>query len=129
MKRYLALPLLVLAACGTPQEQCISAGTRDLRVVDRLIAESEGNLKRGYGYQEVTVYMPRWLDCTPRATEANPNPEPQMCLEDVPQTSRKPVALDLAAEASKLKGLRAKRAELAKAAERLAAECRAKYPE
>ena len=37
MKRLMLLPVLFLAACGTPQEQCISANTRDLQVVDRLI--------------------------------------------------------------------------------------------
>lgn len=129
MKRAVVLSLLALTACGTPQEQCISAGTRDLRVVDRLIAETEGNLKRGYAYEEVTVYVPRWLDCTPRATEANPNPAPQMCLEDVPQTTQKAVAIDLADEATKLAGLKAKKAQLAKAAKPLIAACQAKYPE
>jgi hypothetical protein len=45
MKRAL-LSLLLLTACGTPQEQCINSVTRDMRVVDRLIAETEANLAR-----------------------------------------------------------------------------------
>ena len=51
MKRLILAPLLLLTACGTPQEQCISANTRDLQVVDRLIRDSEANLARGYGYE------------------------------------------------------------------------------
>lgn len=129
MKRALIPVLLLLAACGTPQEQCISAGTRDLRVLDRLIAETEGNLARGYGYENVTRYEPRWLDCTPQPTKKNPQPTTQMCLEEVPITVRQEVALDLGAEASKLKSLKAKRTQLARAAEPLIAECKAKYPE
>lgn len=129
MKRFLLAPLLILTACGTPQEQCIGGATRDIRVVDRLISETEANLARGYGYEEVTVFMPEWVDCTPHPTAANPNPPPQMCFEDVPQTSRKAVALDLNAEAAKLKSLKAKHAQQAKAAEAAIRQCKAQYPE
>lgn len=129
MKRFLLAPLLVLTACGTPQEQCIGGATRDMRVVDRLIGETEANIARGYGYEEVTVFMPEWVDCTPRPTTANPAPPRQMCFEDVPQTSRKAVALDLNAEAAKLKSLKAKRAQQAKAAEAAIRQCKAQYPE
>lgn len=129
MKRLLLAPLLLLAACGTPQEQCISLGTRDLQVVDRLIAETEGNLARGYGFENVTKYEPRWIDCTPRPTTAVPNPASQMCYDRVPVTVRQEVALDLGAEAAKLKGLKAKRADLAQAAKPVIAQCQAKYPE
>ena len=129
MKRILLPSLLILASCGTPQEQCISAATRDMRVVDRLITEIEGNLSRGYGYENVTVYMPEWLDCTPRATQSNPDPKTRMCLEEVPQTTRKAVALDLDAERAKLKSLKQKRSAQAKAAENSVAQCKALHPE
>lgn len=129
MKRLILLSLLALAACGTPQEQCISAGTRDLQVVDRLIRETEGNLARGYGFETVTEYEARWIDCTPRPTEAVPEPERQMCFDRVPVTVRKEVALDLNAEAAKLQSLKAKRASLVKAAEGVIAQCKARYPE
>ena len=132
MKR-LALPaLMALSACGTPQEQCISAATRDMRVVDRLIAEAEGNLARGYGYQEVTVWTTRWVRCGPLPpphAEGEPPAKPQLCLDEVPETIRKPVALDLGAEAQKLAGLKAKRAAQAKAAAPQIAACKAEYPE
>lgn len=129
MKRLLLAPLLLLVACGTPQEQCISANTRDLRVVERLIRETEGNLARGYGYVTVTEYEADWVDCTPDPTEENPNPTQQLCFDRVPVTVRKEVALDLNAEAAKLESLQAKRATLSRAAESLIAQCKAKYPE
>jgi hypothetical protein len=137
MKRAL-LPLLILTACGTPQEQCINAVTRDMRVVDRLIAETEANLARGYAYEEVTVYLPQWVDCTPRpyappqrgdAEAEVPPVKPQMCLEDVPQTTRREVAIDLRAEQAKLDSLKAKRSQQAKAAAPAIAQCKADNPE
>ena len=129
MKRILLPALLILTACGTPQEQCIGAATRDMRVVDRLIAEVEGNLSRGYGYENVTVYMPEWQNCTPRPTPENPEPKARMCLEEVAQTTRQAVALDLNAERAKLKSLKQKRAQQARTATNAVAQCKAQYPE
>lgn len=125
----LLLPALLLTACGTPQEQCISRNTRDLRVVDRLIMETEGNLKRGYALEEVTVYTSAWVRCRPRPTAANPNPAPEMCWDDVPETVNKPRAIDLRAEAAKLDSLQDKRRQLAKAADSVVAQCKALHPE
>lgn len=119
--------LLSLTACGTPQEQCIGAATRDMRVVDRLIAEVQGNLARGYAYENVTVYRPEWLDCTPRATETTPNPAPKLCFDDVPQTVRQAVAIDLNAEAAKLTGLKQKRGLQAAASAGAVAQCNARF--
>jgi hypothetical protein len=84
MRLPLALPLLLaLVACGTPQEQCIARETRDLRVVERLITETQGNLQRGYALEEVFVERSVWVDCTPRVAEGEPAPKPQVCLDEV----------------------------------------------
>lgn len=134
MMRKSLILLALLAACGTPQERCIGGVTRDLRTVDRLIEETEGNIRRGYAYQETTVYVTRWVRCDgpprpPKEGQPAEPPKPRMCLDDEPQTVRKAVAIDLAAEAKKLEGLKAKRAQLAKAAEPAIRQCRAQYPE
>jgi hypothetical protein len=52
-----------------------------------------------------------------------------MCFEQVPQTTRQAVSIDLNAEAAKLKSLQTKRDQLAKAAQPLITQCKAKYPE
>ncbi len=134
--RRIHFPLLFLAACGTPQEQCISRQTRDLRVVDRLIAETEGNLKRGYAFEEVTVWDEQWVTCPvppPPPVAAGetppPPPAPTLCLEEVRETVTRPKAIDLRDEAEKLAGLKDKRAELARAAKAVIAQCKAQYPE
>ena len=115
--------LCLLAACGTPQEQCISAATRDMRVVDRLIRETEGNLERGYGYEYVTVIETDYVAC---GTEANPD---RVCAIRSPEQERREVAIDLAAEQVKLTQLRAKRAQQAKAVAPTIAQCRIDNPE
>lgn len=130
MKRLPLLALgLTLAACGTPQEQCISQASRDLRVVEGFIAESEANLARGYAFAEVIETHPEWVDCTPEPTEANPTPEKRKCLIDVAETKVRPVSIDLGAEAAKLESLRAKRSQLIDQASGAVAICRQRYPE
>ncbi|EEW26958.1 hypothetical protein [Rhodobacter ferrooxidans] len=134
MKRTLAL-CLVLIACGTPQENCIARNTRDLRIVDRLIAETETNLSRGYGMESVTISHQVWVDCTPRPMppppDGTPPPPPprRMCWEDRDETVQRPVAIDLAAERRKLEGLKVKRRDLARQAAPVIAQCQAQYPE
>lgn len=125
-----------LAACGTPQEQCIARETRDLRVVDRLIVETEGNLKRGYAYEEITISRTVWVRCNPiivpPVVHGAPVPlpvAPQLCLEDEEETVTRPKAIDLGAERSKLSGLKAKRKELSITANWSITACQKAYPE
>lgn len=129
MKR-LALLLPLLAACGTPQEQCISGVTRDQRVVERLITTSEANLARGYALEDVTVWRTEWVECGPLRTDKNGKPlPPRMCLDEVPETRTQPKAIDLEAEARTLRQLKVKRDQLARNAAPAIAACRAQYPE
>jgi hypothetical protein len=133
MRPYILPALLMLTACGTPQEQCINRETRDLRVVERLIAQTQGNLDRGYGFEEVTIYTTEYVYCTPGPifpdAEDTPPPERQLCLDEVPETVRRPVALDLAEEQRKLESLTQRRQELLGRAEQVIAACKAAYPE
>lgn len=125
--------LLILAACGTPQQQCINRETRDLRVVERLIADTQGNLDRGYGFEDVTVFTTAYVDCTPQVVVADGQPVPEverrLCLDEVPETVRRPVAIDLVAEQRKLDGLVARRQALLGQAQQVIAACTAAYPE
>ena len=113
----------LLVACGTPQEQCISRATRDIRTIDRLMTEVQGNLDRGFGYEYYTVYELDYIDC---GTETDPN---RVCAIRVPEQERRPVALDLAAEQVKLNQLKAKRAQLVARVAPVVAQCRIDNPE
>jgi len=122
MRRFLLVSLLGLAACATPLEQCIYNANKDVRVLSQLIAVTEGNINRGYAI----------------ATEDYIETEEQLCgvvdnvkvYCEIPVTqSRKvPVAVDLNAEAAKLRSLITKRAELAQRADAVISECRIVYP-
>jgi hypothetical protein len=127
---FLVLPaLLALTACGTPQEQCINSVAGNLHTIDGLILQTQGNLQRGFGYTQEVRSIPRYEDCTPRATSSNPNPRGEMCLVDSVQTFQRPVAIDLAAEQKKLDQLVAKRAQIARQVAPAVAACQAQYPE
>jgi hypothetical protein len=128
------LALAALAACGTPQEQCINQNTRDLRVLDRLIAESKGNLARGYAIVRVETTETEWIRCEPSFIETLPDGTTRrhpgrLCLDDVTHVESRPAAIDLGAEKAKLASMEKKRAELAKAAAPLIAACKRAYPE
>lgn len=136
MRRLTALALLIgLAACGTPQERCIAAQTRELALVSGLIAETEANLARGYALEEVVISTPIWRDCYPPAYVLQPDGTPLivagsgMCIDDVQQTVERPAAIDPQAERRKLAGLLERQAVLSKQAAPAVAQCRAIYPE
>lgn len=123
----LAVPALV-AACGTPQEQCIRQNTRELRQVERLIVETQGNLARGYGFEERTVTDWDWEPCFP-APRPVKGQAPAMCWEPTERVERKAVAIDPASEKRKLDALVQRQTALTKAASSAIASCRAQYPE
>jgi hypothetical protein len=125
--RKLALAcLLALAACGTPQEQCIRSATRDLAEVERLLVEVQGNLSRGYAIESRTVTQWEWRMCRVRTTTQTVG---QMCWEPVDRTVRRSVPIDPEAERRKLAGLQERYATLTRQAEPAIAACRAAHPE
>jgi hypothetical protein len=129
MKRLSLAVLALLAACGTPQEQCIRQNTRDLRTVERLIAETQGNLDRGYAYETITEYDDYWAYCPqPQVPGTTPIPD-SLCLKERAVTVQRPKAIDLNDEARKLESLKTKRVELSRRAEALIASCKEQYPE
>jgi len=123
MKRLLFLPLILLTACATPREQCINAATKDIRILDRLIAESEATIRRGYGYDTETYTTFDWVVCGRRK-----NGSFYYCWEPEDRTRRVPVAVDLTAEQRRLESMVRKRAELAREVAPKLAACNAAYP-
>ncbi len=127
--------LLLLAACGTPQERCINGVTRELRLINELIAETQLNLARGYELEEVVVYDTQWVYCSPPVVVLGPDGTQRvvqpgaMCLDDFQDTVERPRAIDPVAERNKLKGLQERQRVLAKQAEPAIAQCRLQYPQ
>lgn len=130
MHRSLVLvPLALLAACGTPQEQCIGRATKDLRVVEKLVVETQRNIDRGYAIEEYTVIIPEWEECEQRFDKKGRPLPPRMCLEDREETRTRPVAVDLNAETAKLESLLSKRDQLRRESSGRIDACRQQYPE
>jgi hypothetical protein len=130
------LACLALAGCATPLERCINDATRDLRVIDGLIGEAQGNLARGYAIDQVqvprTVYVECLLPPIGPVVDASGQPVPPrkgICPETVFDTVYRPRSIDLAAERQKLDGMLAKRRQIDRTAERAVAACRANFPE
>lgn len=121
--------LSLLAACGTPQEQCINRNTRDLRTVEKLIAEVQGNLDRGYAIEQYSVSVPVWKDCVVPSNDPTAPVQTRLCLDEETETRTRPVAVDLNAERAKLESLFTKRDQLAQEAQGVIAQCKAQYPE
>ena len=120
--------LLILAACATPQQQCINGVAGNIAVLDRLIAETEANLARGYAYEDSTTFIPQWQMCGWSAWGNAATLSTGMCWVDEPVTVQRPVAIDLDAERAKLAGLKQSRAEQAAAAAPAIASCQAQFP-
>lgn len=127
-RTLLILPLL--AACGTPQERCINGVTRDLRVVDRLIVTTQGNLDRGYALEEVRTSRTVWVPCpTLPVPEGSEPPAPRLCPDTVTDTDIRPRAINLRAEAETLESLKAKRVLLVRQSGPAIEQCKAQFPE
>jgi hypothetical protein len=133
------LPLLLLplalVACATPQQRCINGFTRDLRVVNELIAETQLNLARGYSLEDVVISVPTWTYCGGPYVTVLPDGRQAwvngggMCWDDRTQTIERPRAIDPEVERRKLDGLLKQQALLSKQAAPAVEQCRAEYPE
>jgi len=132
MRKLVVFGLLAVAACGTPQEQCINRETREIRHLQRMLDEVEGNLDRGYAYEDYEVPMTRWEVCgsdTHTRPDGTVVEKPRMCLEDYTVTRTREVPIDPISERNKRDGLRAKIRQLTPEANAAIRACKAEYPE
>ena len=103
----IALPLL-LAACATPQQRCEIEATRDLRVVNGLIAETQATLQRGYALREEQRTRIGTSICYGGGDDFGYG----FCWGNDTYTKVRPVAVNLDEERAKLQTLLNKREEL-----------------
>ncbi|MGB3178717.1 MAG: hypothetical protein WBC68_02215 [Albidovulum sp.] len=124
----LFLPLLgVLGACAPTLNQCLRNATHEVRILDKLIAETEATLARGYGYTSEEVLRYRWRRCDDyKRVPGVPVPR---CFEPELETVKKPAAIDPLAEDRKLKALKKRRAALVGPSMVQVNACREAFPE
>lgn len=126
-RTLLLIPFVALAACATPQERCIGQVSANARTIDALIAQTQGNIARGYAieeHEEIAV-INRTCERTLESGEVIKFP----CDETVTRTVSEPVAIDLNAEQAKLQSLLDRRNEMDAALQANIAQCIAANPE
>ncbi|QQA42485.1 hypothetical protein [Pelagovum pacificum] len=126
-KLLLCTPLL-LAACATPQERCLSSASRELRTLTRLAAETEANVARGYAVEEFQEVRERMTFCEVRNDEGQVV-ERELCRETDVVDRTRPVAIDVNAERQKLQQLRSRIATEESRVARAQQTCLATYPQ
>lgn len=124
MRPLIVLPVLLgLAACSE-QQMCISRATQDVRAVRSFVAETEGNLSRGYALVETQV-----IEYKRSACGQKPNGDTAYCRVPVEETVWERKSIDLDGEAAKLAILRKKESALAIKAEAQILACQQAYPD
>jgi len=121
------IPILALAACSTPRERCIGAANRSVSTLDALIAETRGNINRGFGLAEVQDV--RVLQTTCEGTNADGSTFVFPCEETETFTRREPVTINIAEERVKLAQLEERRARAASDVQARIQQCIATHPE
>lgn len=124
MRWLIPLAIVPLLAACSEQQMCVSRATKDLRQVQSFIAESEGNLARGYALVEKD-----YIDYELERCGEYPDGKPKFCRVPEIETRRVPQAIDLDAEAAKLAALKKKEAQLQIQADAAIEACKIQYPE
>ncbi len=124
MNPYFTLPALaLLAACATPQEQCINTAAEPARALQQKITELEGNVSRGYAIHRQREPYTRATICYDK------NKKPFSCLEDATRWVETPVTIDIADQRRQLANLKRRLPAALRDAQRGADTCRSLYPE
>lgn len=116
----------LLAACGTPQEQCIAREARELRTLEALAAETRANLARGYGIEQRQELREERTTCETRDENGETISYP--CQEVDVEEVEVAVTLDLEAERRKLAQLEARIEEERARVALAVASCQSAYP-
>lgn len=121
------LPLVALAACATPREECIGDATRDTRILSSLINETRANLSRGYALDEQQSVRTTRVRC--RGENADGTDFTYWCNDTSTFTTTRPVAIDLQAEQAKLRSLEERFTATQARSNQAVAQCIAIHPE
>lgn len=125
MRKFLILSALLLTACTDPRAVCLNEATKDLRIVQALIADTEATIERGYAIQTETrtVIYTNFCVGTGRRDGSF-----TFCNYPYPVTTKTPVAVDLNAERAKLRSLQSKERELKRESKIAARRCELEFP-
>lgn len=127
MRRILFVLPLLAAACATPREACISQASADLRTLNALIAETQGNIARGFKYETKQEVITTKAFCELKNQDGTVSTYPCDDVETIER--REPVAIDLNAEQSKLNSMIQRQKVLESQVNAAIQQCVAVHPE
>lgn len=117
------LPVAVmLSACADKRGDCIDEALKDVRVLEKLIEETETNIRRGYATQAEPSVKTGVSFCL------SPSNPLGICTTTETEINERPVAIDALAEQRKLRQLKQREAELRQKAQLEVQACEARYP-
>ncbi len=117
------LPLAaLLSACADQRGECIDEALKDVRVLEKLIEETEENIARGYALQPEPSVKTGVSFCL------SPSNPLGICTTTETEVNDRPVAIDALAEQRKLRQLKQREAELRKKAQLEVMACEARFP-
>ncbi|MBS1303059.1 hypothetical protein [Loktanella sp. SALINAS62] len=126
MRPFLSLaPLALAVACASPQEQCLSDATQELRINGFLIQQTQANLDRGYALDPRQRVTRRPTFC--RTSEPNGRFR-YGCTDVRVRNYSVPEAINLENERATLDQLLATRAQLQRSTDAAITACRRMYP-
>lgn len=124
MKHFALLPALALiAACATPQEQCINTASNEVRSMKRLMNVTHGNITRGYAIHRSTESYQVTDVCFDK------DKKPYTCYDIEYRTVESPVTIDIADERRKLAALKKRLPAAGRKMNAGVASCRVQFPE
>lgn len=117
-----ATALIGLTACIDEFEQCVRNNSKDLQVVNGLIAHTQTVVSRGYDFETLIATELDEVACL------TSDGLPATCIVEIGTTYQSPIAVDLDAERRKLAQLLDQRQILETRAAQATQACRAQYP-
>ncbi len=124
MKHFAFLPALaILAACATPQQQCINTASNEVRAITSAISTSKGNISRGYAiHRQTQSYQ------VPSVCYDNDD-KPYRCFDFDTRVVETPVSINVAEERRKLASLQKRLPAATRKMNAGVASCRVQFPE
>lgn len=122
---------LLIASCSTPLERCVGRYTSEYHNVTKLLSEVEGNLARGYAWDERQVMREHFTQCREIRRDKNGDPKVvhRPCWREYTETQRYRVPIDPVTEERKRDGLVKRQAALREQVQPYVAACKQAFPE
>ncbi len=127
MRRAILLLPILVAACATPREACISNARAELGRLTNQIRTTEENIQRGYAIARMRDESSALVPCTKSRRDGTTYNS--FCQTTATTRREEPVAINVAEERHKLEGQYFRLQSLGPATDAAVQQCAANYPQ